>query len=229
MTLQQLSILLVSGLCYAGCSSPEALANDETAGTSAFTLDPSRGSEVGFAYEAFLSPHQEAGEEEDTPPGTPDTFKSTTPSTPRMERLSRGHGMVRFTRDLSRALIDVKIEEVDPSSINLFHLHCGRPDQLGPIILDIGMFVDLNAEFSDGVLSFEADFTHIEETQMNGHGALGGFLAGCPIVQGIDDDHKTISGMKYVADQGELYFNLHTTGQTYWGDIRGRLHAISVP
>ena len=27
-----------------------------------------------------------------------------------------------------------------------------------------------------------------------------------------------------LAEQGELYFNLHTTGQTYFGDIRGQIH-----
>jgi hypothetical protein len=34
---------------------------------------------------------------------------------------------------------------------------------------------------------------------------------------------STIAGMAAFAKQGNLYFNLHTTGQTYFGDIRGQL------
>ena len=34
-------------------------------------LDPRRGQEVGAVYEAYLSPHQEPDEEENTPSSTP--------------------------------------------------------------------------------------------------------------------------------------------------------------
>jgi len=37
---------------------------------------------------------------------------------------------------------------------------------------------------------------------------------------------KTIGGMELIARQGELYFNLHTAGQTYFGDIRGQFEAV---
>jgi hypothetical protein len=30
--------------------------------------------------------------------------------------------------------------------------------------------------------------------------------------------------MAQLARAGELYFNLHTTGQTYFGDMRGQIH-----
>jgi hypothetical protein len=33
--------------------------------------------------------------------------------------------------------------------------------------------------------------------------------------------------MAYIAQQGELYFNLHTTGQTFFGDIRGQLYPMA--
>lgn len=219
--------IFISMVGLAGCS--ESLA--QTSGSSGFpvvNLDPSKGQEVGFAFEAFLSPHQEPGEEADTPAVIPPDFRSTTPSVARKDRASRGHGMVRFTRDLSQAQVDVAISGIEPSSINMFHIHCGKPDQLGPIMMDFGPFVDFAEVFADGRMTFTIDFTHIEATRTSGHGAAEGFLAGCPIVQGIDDDHKTVSGMKYVADQGDLYFNLHTTGQTYFGDIRGRLHAVDL-
>jgi hypothetical protein len=193
------------------------------------TLDPSGGSEVGASFEAFLSPHQEPGEEQNTPGIIPPDFQSTEPSVDRLERPSRGHGMVRFTRDLSVAYVDLAIEGIDPTMINLFHLHCGKPDQLGPIMVDFGHFVDLPDAFASNHFRMAINFSHIEETRNAGHGPLQGFLAGCPIVAGIDDDHKTISGMRYVADQGDLYFNLHTTAQTYFGDIRGRLFPVEEP
>jgi hypothetical protein len=30
--------------------------------------------------------------------------------------------------------------------------------------------------------------------------------------------------MAQIAREGELYFNLHTSGQTNYGDIRGQIH-----
>ena len=35
----------------------------------------------------------------------------------------------------------------------------------------------------------------------------------------------TVAGMARIVQEGELYFNLHTTSQTYFGDIRGQIHA----
>ncbi len=53
------------------------------------------------------------------------------------------------------------------------------------------------------------------------HGVVGQFLTGCPVVAGMQDKVKTIAGMEHIARQGELYFNLHTYGQTYFGYMRG--------
>lgn len=219
----------LSLLLLAACDHPAWVAEAQDYDAPPVTLDPARGREIGFAYEAWLSPHQEPGDEQDTPEGAPKAFLSTEPSVDRLDRASAGHGMVRFTRDLAVAYVDLAIDGIDPATINLFHLHCGKPDQLGPIMVDFAQAVDLNEEFADGQLSVALNFTHIEATRSHGHGPIDGFLAGCPIVQGIDDDHRTISGMKYVADQGDLYFNLHTTGQTFFGDIRGRLFPVPVP
>src|SRR3712207_518186 len=107
-----------------------------TASAQTITLDPKKGQEIGLVYEAFLSPHQEPGEEKDTPAGTPKQFKSTAPSKLRSERAVRGHGVLRFTNDLSKVYVEVRVEGVDPKEVNLFHIHCGRPDMLGPILVD---------------------------------------------------------------------------------------------
>jgi len=37
----------------------------------------------------------------------------------------------------------------------------------------------------------------------------------------------TIAGLEYIARQSELYFNLHTAGQVYFGDIRGQFHLVN--
>ncbi|MEO1704520.1 MAG: CHRD domain-containing protein [Pseudomonadota bacterium] len=203
------------------------LAAREGAELSGIPLDPARGSEIGAVFEAWLSPHQEGGEEQDTPAIIPQTFRSTTPSLDRAERTSRGHGTLSFSRDLSRAYAHVKIENVTPAEINMFHIHCGRPGQLGPIIVDLGMGRDLSADFADGELFVEitnADLTAVVE---HGHGLIAAFTAGCPIVPTIPNDRvDTIAGLAHIAFERELYFNLHTTGQTYFGDIRGQLHPV---
>jgi hypothetical protein len=35
--------------------------------------------------------------------------------------------------------------------------------------------------------------------------------------------------MAAIALEGQLYFNLHTAGQQYFGDIRGQLEAVNNP
>ena len=34
---------------------------------------------------------------------------------------------------------------------------------------------------------------------------------------------KTVAGMEYIARKGELYFNLHTKDQMFFGNIRGQI------
>lgn len=191
------------------------------------TLDPGKGQDIGFVYEAFLSPHQEPGEEKDTPVLTPKEFLSTAPSLLRNERTSHGHGRLRFTNDLSKAYVDVKVENVNPEDIVMFHIHCGRPDVLGPILVDFAFSGDIQENFADDAM-FSVVLTNenIEKTSASGHGLVAAFTAGCSIIPGLPDDVKTIAGMQYIAQQGELYFNLHTKAQTFYGDIRGRLHPV---
>ncbi|GAB4511797.1 MAG: hypothetical protein OHK0046_10390 [Anaerolineae bacterium] len=194
---------------------------------SPIPLNPALGSEVGFVYEAFLSPHQEGGEEEDTPRLIPPQFRSTAPSVPRSERTSHGHAVIEFTNDLSRAYVHLAIENVNVDDIVMLHLHCGRPGQLGPIIIDFATFGNLHSYLEDGVLSVEVMNEDIEAVTDAIQTPVDGFTSGCPIVPSIPNDKvKTIAGMELIARQGELYFNLHTAGQTYFGDIRGQFHLV---
>lgn len=189
-------------------------------------LDISRGDEIGFVYEAFLSPHQEPGEEEDTPALTPEEFLSTAPSVPRNERISGGHGLLRFTNDLSKVYVDVLVENINPEDVVMFHIHCGRPDMLGPILIDFAHSGDIQEDLTDNLFSVVVTNEDIVLASEAGHGLVGSFTAGCPVVAGLPGDVKTIAGMEYIARQGELYFNLHTKGQTFFGEMRGQLHLV---
>lgn len=246
-----LHALLLAGLVGLGCRSQSATHGSSTAkeGKNELTLiaearaaapppaalDPSRGEAIGEVYEAYLSPHQEPGEESETPKTTPEAFRSSTPSKTRAEREAaghRGHGTVRFTKDLSRAYVDVKLEGVDVSTINMFHIHCGVPGILGPILVDFARATDIHKNFTDdGVFSVEITNEHIVETAAHGHGLVGAFTAGClvrsPSLELKPLKVSTVAGMAQIAAQGELYFNLHTTGQTFYGDVRGQIHRAS--
>lgn len=206
-----------------------------TTSTASTDLDPSRGHETGMVFEAYLSPFQEPDEEANTPTGTPKMFRSTTPSKTRAEREAdghRGHGRLRFSKDLSRVLIDVRIAGIKPETINMFHIHCGKPGILGPILVDFAVATNLQENLADGLFSVEIRSEHIVGTTHQGHGALGAFTQGCLIpsptlLTGKPPKVSTVAGMAQLARDGELYFNLHTTGHTYFGDIRGQIHAAS--
>jgi len=206
------------------CATP--VIGQEIEPVSSIDLNPNAGLEIGAVFEAYLSPHQEGGEEEDTPALTPDIFKSTAPSVNRNDRPSRGHGTLSFSRDLSRAFAHVAIEDVVPQDIVMFHIHCGRPGQLGPIIVDFGLEFDLVDAFGDGEFSAEITNEDIVAVTDHSHGLVGAFTAGCPIVPGLPGKVHTVAGMAQIAFERELYFNLHTKGQTFFGDIRGQLYPV---
>jgi hypothetical protein len=194
----------------------------------AATLDPARSKEIGLVFESYLSPWQEGDEEENTPSSTPSQFRSTAPSQSRAQREAaghRGHGQLRFTNDLSRAYVDVRVEGVDLSSVTMFHIHCGRPGILGPIVVDFSQATNIKDNLADGAFSVELTNEHIVKTAESGKGLVGIATMGCV----IPSKTSTIAGLAQLAAQGELYFNLHTAGQTYFGDMRGQLGRADTP
>ena len=120
------SLLICVSLLFLSASWMTITAQDHSHGTfegnphaelereSPVELNPEGGSEIGFVFEAYLSPQQEGGEEENTPPFVPAVFQSTEPSVPREERPSRGHAVLEFTKDLSRAYVHLAVVNVDP-------------------------------------------------------------------------------------------------------------------
>jgi hypothetical protein len=224
-----LAALTASGslLAQSGSGETDAPARAELDREPAIALDPAAGGEIGLVFEAYLSPHQEGGEEEDTPGFVPGQFRSTMPSVPRDQRPSRGHAVLEFTRDLSRAYVSLAVEGVKLDELVMLHLHCGRPGQLGPIIVDFARAGDIHEYLSDGVLYLEITNADLEAVLDHSHGLIDGFTSGCPIVPNIPTDKvRTIAGMAQIAGQTELYFNLHTAGQTYFGDIRGQFYPV---
>jgi hypothetical protein len=233
----------ISGLVLlCACNPGEQASTAEAATTSSasassvaapgVTLEPGRSKEVGLVFESFLSPWQEGDEESNTPSSTPSQFRSSTPSQTRAEREAaghRGHGTLRFSNDLSRAWVDVKVEGVDLSAVNMFHIHCGRPGILGPIIIDFSQATDIKQNLADGTFSVELTNEHIVKTSESGKGLVGVATMGCVIPSpslgsNAPVKNSTIAGLAQLAREGELYFNLHTTGQTYFGDMRGQIH-----
>jgi hypothetical protein len=195
-------------------------------------LEPSKGQDIGLVYEAYLSPQQEPGEEKDTPKNIPPKFQSTAPSLLRNQRKSRGHGTIKFTKDLSKAYVDVQIEGINVKDINMFHIHCGKPDELGPILVDFALMTNIQENFADNNFSVVVTDESIEKTLNAASDPVGAFLTGCLIEPNqanipnkLDKSKKikTVSGMEQYAKHSELYFNLHTKGQTYFGDIRGKI------
>ncbi|MCU0475079.1 MAG: CHRD domain-containing protein [Anaerolineae bacterium] len=201
----------------------------ELTSASPVPLDPSLGREIGAVYQAFLSPHQQGGEEADTPSFIPSQFRSTKESVPRDQRPSHGHASLAFTNDLSRAYVYLQVEGVILEDVVMMHLHCGRPGQLGPIIIDFGRAGNVAEYMADGSLAIEITNADIEAVLAESDGLIGLFTAGCPIVPALPTDKvKNIAGLEYIAREGDLYFNLHTAGQTYFGDIRGRFTPVTV-
>jgi hypothetical protein len=212
----------------------EPAATASSSSVAAPSLDPGKGKEIGLVFESYLSPMQEGDEEANTPSSTPSQFRSTTPSQTRAQREAaghRGHGQLRFTNDFSRAYVDVRMEGVDLSAVNMFHIHCGRPGILGPIVVDFSQATNVKENLADGSFSVELTNEHIVKTAESGKGLVGVATMGCVIPSpslGSNTPVKTstIGGLAQLARQGELYFNLHTTGQTYFGDIRGQLQPV---
>jgi len=244
--MHHLRCVCISGLVLLSACSRDQPREAEAATTSASAatasasnvaapaLDPAKSKEIGPVYESYLSPWQEGDEEENTPSSTPARFRSTTASQSRAQREAAGHrahGQLRFTNDFSRAYVDVRVEGVDLSAVNMFHIHCGRPGILGPIVVDFSQATDIKQNLADGTFSVELTNEHIVKTAESGKGLVGVMTMGCVIPSpslGSNAPVKTstIAGLAQLAGQGELYFNLHTTGQTYFGDIRGQLQPV---
>ncbi len=190
----------------------------------ALAKDPSLGATTFFVYEAFMSPAQEGGEESEMPKALQKSLGATAPSIPREERKSRGWGQLRFARDLSKAYVDVEIQGVNADDIVMFHIHCGPPNLLGPVIVDLGELGDLKKMLAGGKLSGELtnkNVTFVKDMK----GMKPSLPEGCPVDKTFfTQQAKTLGALEHLARKGVLYFNLHTKAHTYYGEMRGQLY-----
>lgn len=191
-------------------------------------LTPADGATEFFVYEGFLSPMQEGGEESEAPKGAKD-LASTAPSTERAKRGSRGYGQLRIAKDLSTAFIDVQMEGVRSEDIVMFHIHCGPPGVLGPVLVDIGEAANLETAFADGHEVIEIVNDDIDVAGHPMPGLKPHLPEGCPVDKGFLTGVKTIGGLEFLARQGVLYFNLHTKAHTYYGEMRGQIYLTDPP
>ena len=188
--------------------------------------DPAAGKTTFTVYDAFMSPQQQSGEETDAPKAVQKAvgLESSAPATPREQRKSSGYGQIRFARDLSSAFVDVQIEGVNPADILMFHIHCGPPGVLGPIVVDFSEFGNLSKALSAGSLSVEIKNKNLTFITDMPRGLKPALREGCPVELGFPTKVVTVAGLEYLARKGVLYFNLHTKAHTFYGEMRGQIY-----
>lgn len=131
--------------------------------------------------------------------------------------------------------ITVQIAGINTSEINLFHIHCGEPGVLGPIVVDFSLFGNVSTFWrrlpdNTNLYTLSITDTHVTATSALGAGFQAQFgipnpTYGCPIKSlslSTPVIYSTVAGLYSLATNGQLYFNLHTIHNTYYGDIRGQ-------
>jgi CHRD domain len=181
----------------------------------AIAANPSFGDQTFNEYEGYLHPAQEAD--------------------PDLKVDSRGYGRLKFPRNLSTGQVNVEVTGIDPTQITAFHIHCGAPGVLGPIVVDFAQFGDLKSTLKTGKFSatvVNKGLTFVKQAPLPpkpGSGALTLPLPeGCPSdinfpVQQV----QTIAGLEALARKGALYFNLHTKGHEFYGELRGQIYPVA--
>lgn len=179
-------------------------------------------------YEAFLHPAQEPGEAIDSD--------------------AKGYGLLRFPENLSSGQVEVEISGVDPSEINGFHIHCGPPGVLGPIVINLGEFGPFEETIVDGHFSATLSNEDIVKTdsppdlpegvpQLPDEGLphshedlaqlpddIPRLPEGCPIDSNFPGQVITLAGVESLAKRGLLYFNVHTEEHSFYGEMRGQIY-----
>ncbi|MEW6271182.1 MAG: CHRD domain-containing protein [Thermodesulfobacteriota bacterium] len=159
----------------------------------------------GTTYQAFPSPAQEPG----PPSGSNVSARAT----------------LSFDSYLTRARLDFRLLNLDPALITGFHIHCGLPGQLGPMIVDFGRYGDFTETFRNGRFSVDVTNDDIVVASWPPSGSLPEGCASNVIQPG---QSNTLAGLEALARQGQLYFNLHTgSGQDetyFFGLIRGQVY-----
>lgn len=165
-----------------GITAADLTAADFITGTVENTPDPF-GERNATKYEAFLSPQQEPGEE--------------------IESDAKGYGKITFPKNLSSAKVEVQISGVHTSEITGFHIHCGPPGVLGPIVLDLGQYGTFDKTIVDGKFSAEVKNQNLTF---------------------IDSPPELPEGVPQIPDEGLTLRNGQPIGQTSENTARQSAH-----
>jgi hypothetical protein len=118
---------------------------------------------------------------------------------------SDGEGRVRarFDDDLSKVFVEVKVKKLT-SAVTMAHLHCAPAGQNGLIILDLQ---PQTGSSNDRIV--RARFDNDD-------------LTGADCVAACGIDITTIAALRFAAEQGCIYANVHTTNFPL-GEARAQL------
>jgi hypothetical protein len=222
-----LAALLTGCAAQTQATTPAAQQSAPVQVSAATAADIGAGKSDVVIYEGWMSPQQQPGEDSDAPKGLSHAvgLANTGTAIPREQRKSLGKGRIRFAKNLAKAWLDVEIEGVSPDDILMFHVHCGPPGVLGPIIVDIGAVADLKKTFSQGgKLSVELKNKDIVFVKDMPHGLKPALPESCPVEPGWPTQAMTVAAMEYLARKGVLYFNLHTKAHAFYGEMRGQIY-----
>ena len=216
----------------------------------------SQSSKVGARYQSWLSPWQEGDDETNAPKNGPKAFQSTLPPRTRAQiaaQGAKGYGIISVLNDFSSATVEVELAGIKASDIVMFHIHCGAPGVLGPILVDFGLIKPTFVEQFSADNKFKATITDqlIMDTAAEGDVKTGNatldkiyyVTMGCfiqePTIGGQDSGltvdvanrtitlplvkESTVAGLAHIGNQGDLYFNVHTKYANYYGALRGQL------
>jgi CHRD domain len=179
--------------------------------SAAKAYDQSFGEQTFTQYEAYLHPRQEPGE----------SFVSP----------AKGYGKLTFAKNLSFGKVEVKMAGVDPGEIVGFHIHCGPPGVLGPIVVNFGTFGDFKKTIVNGKFATtikNENVTFIKKLPAPLPENLPKLPESCPIDINLPGPAQvnTIAGVEALARKGVLYFNVHTKKHQFYGEMRAQVYPM---
>lgn len=164
-------------------------------------------------YEGYLHPAQE-----------PD---------PALQSQANGYGRLSFPKNLSAGKIDVQMVGIDPANITAFHIHCGSPGVLGPIVVNFDQFGEFKKTIVNGRLSASLNNKGLTFVKQPPPPPSLSSAPKLPLPEGCPSDINfpvqqvnTIAGLESLARKGALYFNVHTKGHEFYGELRGQIYPV---
>lgn len=169
------------------------------------------------SYQAFPSPQQEPG---------PSSGETTT-----------AIGLLEFDPYLTQVQVTFYLKNLNPSQIAAFHLHCGLPGQLGPIVVNFNIFGSFTQTFSQvdsNTYLFSQTVTDADVDEANWPPSSLRPPPACAANNIGPAPATNIAGIEALARIGQLYFNVHVGNSIrqptyFFGLIRGQVYSVETP